>query len=249
MDKLGRGTRKIIWNHVLGMAVALFSILVFTFAGNTTLNLILGSIITFIYILIMYSGGWNMGLLDSRRTADTMHNDVAYVKYLHGESPKLRLKRVIIASLLATIPTLILLGVVLAAPIIFGNTSITIGYSEIEGAGEYVYEQVYVYGYGYQYKYIYHPVLEPVKIAVAGFTNLIYVFWMPPALAFFQVFGGNFNSGINILYILPIFIIPIFVPLGYIVGRTRFSIIEKVFPKIIYKKRAAKKDLNSKERK
>ena len=69
-----------------------------------------------------------------------------------------------------------------------------------------------------------------IIIPVIDISDIIYRVWMFPCLIFFGD-GSRFPA-----YILPIFIIPVFSTLGYIVGLTRFSVIEKIYPKIIYKR-------------
>jgi len=199
MNSIGKGVGKIIWNHVMSIALTLF-LMLFVFSwllgGELVWELVLGVAMTYIYALMMYSAGWNFGRLDSRRTADSGVNGEE--KFLHGENPIVRRKRVITASLLATIPSLILLGFRIAAPSMFSEAAVFI-------------------------------------------IHFAYFVWMPPCFAFFSSLGTAY-SPVTLGYFLPILIMPVFVVFGYIVGLKRFSVIEKVFPKILYKREKKRKD-------
>ena len=60
--------------------------------------------------------------------------------------------------------------------------------------------------------------------------DIIYRAWVFPCIGFISM-GEKFSA-----YVLPIFIIPVFTMLGYFVGLKKFSIIEKLYPKIVYKR-------------
>lgn len=70
--------------------------------------------------------------------------------------------------------------------------------------------------------------LELVDAGGAVAADVIYRIWLYPCLGFMPL--GDFWS-----YLAMGLIIPFFVPIGYIVGLKRFSVIEKFYPKLIYK--------------
>ena len=190
MNKISVGVRRILLYHVVFVFFAMLIIVPLEPLSNI-MNTTVGAVAVFFYAVTIYSAGWNFGKSDSRRTADTINSDKP--KYLHGEELKVRFIRMIKASLLATIPTLILLGIRIITP--------------------YFTEEI-----------------------VVALSNMIYRFWLAPFNPFFK----DFEYGITFIYFLPIFFMPIFTTLGYKVGLTRFSVLEKFLPKVLYKKK--KKD-------
>ncbi len=64
-------------------------------------------------------------------------------------------------------------------------------------------------------------------------SNVLYRLWLYPCVGFMP--DGNFTA-----YVLMGLIIPVFVPLGYVVGLRRFSVVEKFYPKLIYKSNGKK---------
>jgi len=210
MHKISDFVKRIILGHLLALALAFFCLLVFSWAVG---HLLFGIVVTYIYALTMYSTGWMLGQLDSRLAGGST---VAAPRYLHGEEPQARLKKMIIASIVVTIPTVILLGLRIAAPIWFADVVFRTG-TMYPGAM-----------IGYE-AVIYH---EPTMMTLTVALDLIYRVWLLPCLYFF----GEFNERVNLAYVLPVFIVPIFSIFGYIVGRKRFSIVEKFFPRIMYRR-------------
>ena len=75
------------------------------------------------------------------------------------------------------------------------------------------------YGEGFQMIQVNHPVTQ--------ISNIIYLIFFAPCIGFLQ-------TGELLYYILPILIVPIFVPVGYLVGLRKFSIMDKYLPKVFY---------------
>ncbi|MCL2838711.1 MAG: hypothetical protein FWE04_06580 [Oscillospiraceae bacterium] len=221
MDKIGFGVKKLIWNNVLAIAVAVFCFAIFSFIlGFESGNLIFGLALLCIYAIIIYSTGWNFGRLDSRMTVPK--NEHEKPQFLHREEPSVRLERVITASLIAAIPALILLMLRLIAPYIFGDAAITIATNPRELVIGYITaldEPTMFTMVGIYY--------EQTTITIVTIFDLVYRVWMLPGLLFFN----NLST-----YGIPILIIPIFTVLGYLTGCKRFSMVEKIYPKIIYKR-------------
>jgi len=216
MNKIGKGALKIILNHLIACALALFCLIIFAFESRTA-TLIVGGIIVYLYVLIMYSVGWKFGQLDSRLASEATlemnrRNGIDSL-FLHGEQPNTRLKRVVIAAIIATFPAAILLGLRVVGPAIFGGESFQFILPGIGADTE-------LFG-------------GAVPITYVGLIDVIYRFWMFPVITFF----GS-NERINAAYFLAALIVPIFTILGYLVGRTRFSISAKLLPWIEYKKKA-----------
>ena len=212
MNKISTGVKRIIMYHIMFVFVGMLAMPVLSNLGDTT-GSIVGGIAAFLYILMLYSIGWNLGKSDSRRTADTLNSDSP--KYLHGEALTIRFNRMVKASLFATIPTLFLLALRIFVPMIFSDTMIPFGSEAIEVVDGYV--------------IAYETILQPIS----WFFDIGYRIWLMPFITFFR----GFDYGITLSYILPIFFAPIFVPIGFKVGVTRFSILEKLVPKLVYKKR------------
>jgi len=212
MNKTSYFVKRIILGHLLALALAFFGLLVFSWAVG---HLLFGIVMAYIYALTMYSTGWTLGQLDSRLAGGSTPNAP---KYLHGEEPHERLKKLITASIIATIPTVIFLAIRIVTPIWFGNVAFSVAGTLLPEVAT-----------GYE-ALIYY---EPAMMTLTSAIDLGYRIWLLPWLYFF----GEFSEQINLAYILPIFIVPIFSIFGYVVGRTRFSIIEKVFPKIMYRKK------------
>lgn len=76
------------------------------------------------------------------------------------------------------------------------------------------------YGEGYTMIQALHPVTQ-----IADMSYRIFFF---PCIGFMQ-------KGDLLSYVLPILIVPVLVPVGYIIGLKRFSIIEQYMPKVFYK--------------
>lgn len=72
--------------------------------------------------------------------------------------------------------------------------------------------------------------MELVDSGGIVFANIAYRIWLYPCLEFMP--DGDFWS-----YIIMGLIIPVFVPIGYIVGLRRFSIVDKFYPKILYRRK------------
>jgi|GEM_PF-2814062 len=221
MDKIGLGVKKLIWNQILAIAVAIFCFAIFSFVlGFESGNLIFGLGLLCIYAIIIYSTGWNLGRLDSRMTTPKNENDKP--QFLHRENPSVRLERVITASLIAAMPALILLMLRLIAPYIFGDSAITIATNARELVIDYrtaLDEPTMFAMVGTYY--------EQTTITIVTIFDLAYRIWMLPGLLFFNSLPT---------YGIPILIIPIFTILGYITGCKRFSLVEKIYPKIIYQR-------------
>jgi len=190
MNKISVGVRRILLHHIVFVLIYSLVITPMNFLSDTA-NMIIGIAGVFFYVVTIYSVGWNFGKLDSRRTADTVHSDTP--KYLHGEKLNVRFARMVKASLFATIPALILLGIRMITP---------------------------------------HFADE----IVVALSNVAYRFWLVPFNMFFQ----DFEYGITFIYFLPIPFIPIFTSFGYKIGLTRFSMLQKFLPKVLYKNK--KKD-------
>jgi len=195
MNKVSVGVKKILLYHVVFIIIC--ALVMTPVTPMSTASIIVGGIAVFFYAIAMYSAGWNFGKLDSRRTADTLHSDTP--KYLHGEKLNVRFRRMVKASLIAMIPTLILLGTRMILP--YFSEEIIVTWSEI------------------------------TDYRIIASVNIAYRLWVAPFNPFFM----PFEYGITFIYFLPLIFMPIFVPIGYKVGLTRFTFSEKVLPKIIYK--------------
>lgn len=110
------------------------------------------------------------------------------------------------------------------------STSITVALLIFRVIAPYIFDRVYVA----------NPLNgSQLELADSGgmiAANVLYRLWLYPCAGFMP--DGNFTA-----YVLMGLIIPVFVPLGYIVGLRRFSVIEKFYPKLIYKPKD--KDENS----
>jgi len=216
MNKVWKGALKIVVNHLIACAVALFCMIIFAFESRTA-TLIVGGIIVYLYALIIYSGGWRFGQLDSRLASDATREENRRKgidsPFLHGEHSRIRLKRVVIAAIIAMLPAAILLGLRIVGPAIFG--------------GEYF--QFILPGIAEEAEWL----GGAVPITYVGLIDLIYRIWVFPVITFF----GS-SERVSVAYFLAAFIVPVFTILGYLVGRTRFSISAKLLPWIEYKKRA-----------
>jgi len=111
MNKISVGVKKILFHHLLFVFVTAIATGPLDFLGNV-IRAIIGGIAVLSYAFMLYWTGWNFGKLDSRKTVATKDSETP--KYLHGEELNVRFARVVKASLVATIPTLVLLGLRIA---------------------------------------------------------------------------------------------------------------------------------------
>ncbi len=187
-----KGVGMVLRNHIVIVLVALIFSVPFSYISDN-LPTLYNAIVLAVYIIMIYSAGWNIGKLDSRK--------------IPGYSPNV--KRAVVIGLVSTSVTAVLFLFRVIAP--------------------YIFEPVYVANSANGSQ------MELVDSGGRILANLLYRIWLYPCVGFMP--DGNFWA-----YLVMGLIIPVFVPVGYIVGLRRFSVLDKFYPRLVYKRKEKEED-------